>query len=788
MAKNFKDDDYKIIHDDIKKIQARPSMYISSLGDSGVFHLCKEIIDNCRDECYKKESPGNTIRLEITDKELRAMDNGRGIPTDIIQEVYETIQAGSNMTRSSGYTAGENGTGSTCVLALSSMMDVTTRRPTEKKMHRLVYHNGVLKDRIEDNNYTDKAHGLDLTFRPSKKYLGVDTIPIEMLHNWIKDFDYTLPKDITMTYSINKKEYKVEYKPLYTFFDSQIPAGDKRLTDVLEIKCNGNMIETIPDGDFKRSFDIECAIMYCNPETYKGETIQHSWMNHIHTIQNGSHIDGAIRGFSKYITELIVKKNKKLEGEDLKKDIMNHINIVVKANCDVALMFSSQAKHTVFNRSLGKAIEKAVYEELSNFSNTRIINSMVDVVIGNHRARIEGEKARNINSVVKVKKQWTRPDSFFPCSSIKTDYPKEIFLVEGNSAGGGLKLARDAKYQAILTYRGKSMNVWDVDLSDAMKSVPLLNTVKVLGCGIGDAFDINKLVYDKVIIATDADIDGFHIRSIMLTFFFRFMRGLIEAGKVYVAEPPLYQLKYNSNKISYVADHNEYLGKCVDAVSGIKINFPSMKNQSIDNRDFIIEAFEYPNVLGETSIDRLANRYLLEYIAWGIAENGNVETFKKNIDKWLKKLVKVFPELGYNHKNNQIHATIDLVDQIIVIDDALEKSLKFVIDMINKYGIIIEFIDKDGKKQSTTLLRFFEYSQKYFPVIKDRYKGLGSSDPDVSNEIIMNPKTRRMTRITMDNIDTFADLSMLMGKSKQDLTGRKEFLMDFNFTKNDLDT
>jgi DNA gyrase subunit B len=201
---------------------------------------------------------------------------------------------------------------------------------------------------------------------------------------------------------------------------------------------------------------------------------------------------------------------------------------------------------------------------------------MVDVIIGNHRARIEGEKLRNVASTSKGLKSWQKPDSYYPCSTAKTVEPKELFLVEGNSAGGGLKSARNAKFQAILTFRGKSLNVWDLTLDRALQSIPWLNLVKVLGCGIGPTFDIKKLYFDKIIIATDADIDGYHIRVGMCSFFVKFLPGIIEAGKLYIAEPPLYKLAKDKD-IFYVASQTEYLKACVDSIGTMELEFPEMK-------------------------------------------------------------------------------------------------------------------------------------------------------------------------------------------------------------------
>jgi len=574
----IKDDSFYVKKNDIDAIRKRPTMYIGSLGDTGVFHLCKELIDNNNDECIKPNSPGNRIHIEITDNYIKSRDNGRGIPTDMLRVIHETSQAGSNMTRAGGSTKGENGVGTTTYTAMSSFLEVTTLRPTEKKKLTLRYKEGELVDSVLED-YQGKESGLITTFKPSKKVLGTDKIPVEMLRQWLTEFNYTLPEGIIMTYSINGKETQVEHKELYQFFDDEnndvIIPEDSRLCDNLIFTCKGSLVEEVLGKSYDRTFKIDAVITYADPDKYKGEDIRHSWMNMIHTSQNGDHVDGVIKGFSKYIKDRIVVKNKRLEGVNLKRDIESHMSIVVRGTCNCANMFSAQAKQAVLSKQLGKAIEEATIEALGDLNNG-VINEIVDVIIGNYRARIEGEKARNITSTTKALKSWQKPDSYYPCSSIKTEEPKELFLVEGNSAGGGLRSARNAKYQAILQFRGKSLNVWDVPLERALESKPWLNLVKVLGCGIGPSFDIKKLNFDKIIIATDADIDGYHIRVGFCAFFVKYLPEIVRAGKLYIAEPPLYKLSKDKD-VYYVASQTEYLQTCIDSIGDMEISFPNMK-------------------------------------------------------------------------------------------------------------------------------------------------------------------------------------------------------------------
>lgn len=576
MAKKFKDDDIKVIESDIAKMQNRPSMYLASLGQAGCLHICKEIIDNNRDECFKKESIGDSITIDITRDRIITSDNGRGIPTNLLRVVHETNQAGSNMVRSGGATSGENGTGTTLSCAMAKKLIVTTFRPVEKKKLTLEYNDGILV-REELENYTGDRSGLETTFYPSKKVLGVDKIPVEDLYRWIKDMDYTLPKGINIEYTINGKKYHVQHKDLEEYLKDALKENNddnevEYLCEPLKIHVSGKLKEIVLEKEYNRSFEVEALIAYTVPE-YRNDDIRTSWMNMIYTMQNGTHMDGVIKGFSKAITDAVCKRKKTLEGENLTKDINAHLQVVVRASCDFANLFSSQAKHHVWPTNLEKAIIDSVESYVSKLGPSKL-GDICEVVIANNRARKAGEQARDINKQTRTK-QWEKITSFIPCSTVKTPEPKELFLVEGLSAGGGLRGCRDAKYQAILQFRGKSLNIWDCDLERTMKSDSWSDLIKVLGCGIGPTFDIKKLKFDKIIIATDADIDGYHIRVGFLSFFLKFLPEIIEEGRLYIAEPPLYALKQKGCKdFTYVATQTEYIEKCIQSVGNIAISFP----------------------------------------------------------------------------------------------------------------------------------------------------------------------------------------------------------------------
>lgn len=770
----MKDDEIRIITNDIERIRTRPSMIIGFLGEKGILHLCKEIIDNNRDECMKAESPGDTIEIEIAKDHIVSRDNGRGLPTSLLRTIHETSQAGSNMTRSHGTTAGENGIGTTAFTALANKLIVTTYRPQEKKKLTIEYHEGELvREELED--YTGSYHGLETYFKPSKKILGESEIPIDQLVAWIRDFEYTLPRKTNMSYTLNGETYNLKHLKLGDYFFENIPA-DMFMADPIVIECQGELQELVQAKVYDRSFHVEASIMYASPE-YRGEDIRKSWMNMIYTSQNGSHMNGVVNGLIRYLSERARAKKKSLEDEDLKRDILSHLNVVVKAECDFANMFSSQEKSTVFPRQLTAAITEATYNALCDMNQQRL-TEFVDIVIQNNRVRKEGERVRNVTSETK-RKQWVQSKSYLPCASIKTPEPKEIFLVEGNSAAGGINAARNAKYQAILMFRGKSPNVWDMTLDEALKSNVWFDLVTVLGCGIGPSFDIKKLKFDKIIITTDADVDGYHIRTGICAFILKFMPQLFEAGKVYIAEPPLYQLA-KGKQIFYVASHTEYIEQCIRSVGNMTLTFGETK---VHAKSFMETAFDYLTTLEEVSVDRSVNLYLLENIAHGMTIAGSAEAFITDIDEWLRSLTQTYPELGFDHKSHQIMATIDLIDQVVVVDQSLFDALGYVINVQREYGMFVEW---DGR--ITTIARFFEEIRKRYPVIKDRYKGLGSSDSKVSREIIMNPATRRIFRVDASDVHTMKVYDMLVGKRPEDIAARKEMLTNFTWKPSDIDT
>lgn len=213
-----------------------------------------------------------------------------------------------------------------------------------------------------------------------------------------------------------------------------------------------------------------------------------------------------------------------------------------------------------------------------------------------------------------------------------------------------------------------------------------------------------------------------------------------------------------------------------------------MGSKKVNATDFVTEAFDYLSTLTEVGINRSTNIYLLEYIAYGFAKYGDTtHDFENNVDSWVRMLVKIYPELTYDHRNHQVKAVIDLVDQLVVIDDDLITQLRYVIDVLKKYGIMIRFLDNNKQPVETTISRFFSYVEKMYPSIKARYKGLGSSAAIVSKEVLMDPKSRRLLRVTMNDSTINQTMGMLVGDGKDNKNARKDLLMNFKFDKSMID-
>ncbi len=530
----------------LEAVRKRPGMYIGSVSVRGLHHLVYEIVDNAVDEAlagYCKNihvtiEPGNIICVE---------DDGRGIPVAIhpktkisaAETVYTVLHAGGKFGGDSGYkvSGGLHGVGSSVVNALSKWVEVTIQR--DGGIFEMAFERGKTVKSLTRIGDSDKT-GTKVRFLADDTIFETLEYEYQVLENRfremafltkglrivIEDLREETPKKadfcfegglISFVEYLNKNKEKLHKEPIYIEKQGEVP--------------------------------VEIAIQYTSAYS---ENI-YTFVNNINTIEGGTHLEGFKRALTKVFNDyarshnILKEKDANLQGEDIREGITAVVSVKVKEP-----QFEGQTKTKLGNSEVTGVVQSMVNEALSNFleENPTVAKAILDKCVSACRAREAARKARELVRRKSALETTTLPGKLADCSS-KVAEECEVYIVEGDSAGGSAKQGRDRKFQAILPLWGKMLNV-EKARADKIYGNDKLNPVIVaIGAGIGADFDITKIRYGKVIIMADADVDGAHIRTLLLTFFFRYMRPLIENGNVYLAQPPLYKLSKKGMKDIY---------------------------------------------------------------------------------------------------------------------------------------------------------------------------------------------------------------------------------------------
>src|SRR5574344_49174 len=538
--------------DGLEHVRKRPGMYIGSVSVRGLHHCVYEIVDNAVDEALAGYcthihiviEPGNIISVE---------DDGRGIPVDIHQKthisaaetVYTVLHAGGKFGGDSGYkvSGGLHGVGASVVNALSNWTEVTIQR--DGGIFQMKFEKGKTVEKLTRIGNSDKT-GTTVRFLADDTifetldydYETLETRFREMafltkgLYISIEDLRGETPKKAEFCYEgglisfvefLNKSKEKLHEKPIYIDKDGEIP--------------------------------VEISFQYT---TSYSENI-YTFVNNINTIEGGTHLEGFKRGLTKAFNDyakshnIIKEKDGNLQGEDIREGITAVVSVKVKDP-----QFEGQTKTKLGNSNVTGIVQSLVNEALSNFleENPAIAKAILEKCISASRAREAARKARELVRRKSALETSTLQGKLADCSS-KVAEECEVYIVEGDSAGGSAKQGRDRKFQAILPLWGKMLNV-EKSRADKIYGNDKLNPVIIaVGAGIGADFDITKIRYGKIIIMADADVDGAHIRTLLLTFFFRYMRPLVENGNVYLAQPPLYKLSKKGMQDVYCYSDDE---------------------------------------------------------------------------------------------------------------------------------------------------------------------------------------------------------------------------------------
>ena len=541
----YKADQIQVL-EGLEAVRKRPGMYIGSVSVRGLHHLVYEIVDNSVDEALAGYCRNINVVIEKGNI-IRVEDDGRGIPVDIhpktkisaAETVYTVLHAGGKFGGDSVYkvSGGLHGVGSSVVNALSEWTEVTIKR--DGGIFQMKFNRGKTVEpltRIGDSNET----GTTVRFLADSTIFETLEYEYEVLENRFREMAF-LTKGLKITIKDEKEE---PIKQAEFCFEGGLISFVEYLNKNKE-KLHDKPIYIEKKGEFP----IEIAMQYT---TAYSDNI-YSFVNNINTIEGGTHLEGFKRALTKVFNDnakshnILKEKDGNLQGEDIREGITAVISVKVKEP-----QFEGQTKTKLGNSEVTGLVQGAMNEALSSFleENPTVAKAILDKCISASRAREAARKARELVRRKNALEGSTLPGKLADCSE-KDASLCEVYIVEGDSAGGSAKQGRDRKFQAILPLWGKMLNVEKARADKIYGNDKLNPVILAIGAGIGADFDVTKIRYGKVIIMADADVDGSHIRTLLLTFFFRYMRPLVENGNVYLAQPPLYKLSRKGMKDVY---------------------------------------------------------------------------------------------------------------------------------------------------------------------------------------------------------------------------------------------
>ncbi len=536
-------------------VRKRPGMYIGSTDERGLHHLVTEVVDNSIDEALAGYCDKIIVSIE-KDGSCKVIDNGRGIPTGIIPKegksavevVLTKLHAGGKF-GGSGYkiSGGLHGVGVSCVNALSEWLEATVYQ--NGKIYKQIFNRGIAQRPLQEVGTTDRT-GTTIQFYPDPEIFETLDFNYDTMKIRLRELAY-LNRGLTIQL-IDRREEPARDETFH------YEGGIVQFVESLNKNKETVFPEVIYFDESYENGEVEIAMQY--NDSYS-ETI-FAFANNINTEEGGTHLEGFRNSLTKIINDYgknnnILKGDEKLSGDDVREGLTAVISVKLTNP-----QFEGQTKTKLGNSEMRTVVAKAMAEGLGSYLEEHPKEAK-DLIMKGVLAQKAREAARNARDLARRKsalESTTLPGKLADCSD-KDPSLCEIYLVEGDSAGGSAKMGRDRRFQAILPLRGKILNVEKARLHKVLENEEIKTMITAFGAGIKEDFDESKLRYNRIICMTDADVDGSHIRILMLTFFFRFMRPLIENGHVYIAQPPLYKVtKGKTVKYCYSDDElNEYL-------------------------------------------------------------------------------------------------------------------------------------------------------------------------------------------------------------------------------------
>lgn len=747
--KNYSAGNIKVLKG-LEAVRKRPGMYIGDTNINGLHHMIYEVVDNSIDEAMAGHCDRISIRLT---KEGSAIieDNGRGIPVDMhptenlpaATVVLTVLHAGGKFDKDTyKVSGGLHGVGVSVVNALSRHLIMTIKK--NGNIYRQEFEKGIPTTALE-NIGTTKDHGTTIEFFPDGEIMEVLTFDSEILTKRFKEMAY-LNRNIKINFIDERNNQKQEF---------HFEGGIRQFVEDINKKP---LISEIISFEVSEE-DLEAEIALAYNEDYDERVL--SFVNNIRTPEGGTHEAGFRAGLSRAITNYIEanansrEKDSKVTGDDTREGLIAIISTKV-----MEPQFEGQTKGKLGSSFVKPIIQKLTYEKLTKFFEENPIQAraIMQKALLAARGREAAKKARELTRKKESFSVSTLPGKLADCQS-KDPNESEIYLVEGDSAGGSAKQGRDRVYQAILPLRGKILNVEKSRLDKILKSEEIKNMITAFGCGIGEEFNLGRLRYHKIIIMTDADVDGSHIQTLLMTFFYRYLRPLIENGHLYIAQPPLYRFKKGKKEI-YLKDEkalNEYL---------IENGIENFNFQGIGNKE-LLEILKYISAYRGV-LKELEKRYVMLEAIRFLVENHH--SFDFDLKKAGEEVEKFLGTIQCNILNKIISedeilfyiqtktGLIELVLNHSLFEDQHFKEACLIFQKIKERDL--SFLEN---KDLLEILSEIEESAKKGAYIQ-RYKGLGEMNPEQLWETTMIPQNRTLLRVKIEDLESSdAIFTLFMG-------------------------
>lgn len=582
---NYTADQIQVL-EGLEAVRRRPGMYIGSTDDRGLHHLVVEVVDNSIDEALAGYCDNISIKI-MENGAVKISDNGRGIPVGIVDKtgksavetVMTVLHAGGKFgEEGSGYkvSGGLHGVGISVVNALSEWLEVNVY--TDGKHYSQTYHQGIPETDLKEIGSTDRR-GTEISFMPDSTIFETTDFKNEIITYRLRELAF-LNKGIAIDFYDHRSDQQNNY-----FYEGGI------ISFVQYLNKTKNGLHKDPIYiESNDQIQIEVALQYT--DSY-AETL-FTYANNINTHEGGTHLVGFKSALTRTINEYarrnnMIKQNEdNLSGEDVREGLTAIISIKIPEP-----QFEGQTKTKLGNSEVRGLVESVVGEQLSTFlgETPSVAKRIIDKCISASRARLAARKARELTRRKNALEISSLPGKLADCS-LSDPEVCELYIVEGDSAGGTAKQSRDRRYQAILPLRGKILNVEKARLDRILGNNEIRSMITAFGTGVSEEFDLEKLRYYKIVIMTDADVDGAHIRTLLLTFFYRYMRPLLENGHVYIALPPLYQVKQRKD-VHYLYSDEE-LEKLLSEIGRTGISIQRYKGLGEMNADQLWETTMNP--------------------------------------------------------------------------------------------------------------------------------------------------------------------------------------------------